>query len=78
MPSLSSRTVEMPANWTREPQGARANPQPVQSFPNPAPVYIQRTPFLASSIPAIAATQDAALRQFYGGRILPARRVSQT
>jgi hypothetical protein len=75
MPSLSSRTVSMP-DWMRAQQ--RAPDQPITTHhPTPAPVYLGRSPVMISSMPGIAATQDGAMRQFYGGRVLPSRRVSQ-
>jgi hypothetical protein len=75
MPSLRNRAVDAP-DWMRARE--RAPSQPIlQHFPTPPPIYIARSPVLISSLPGIASTQDAALRQFYGGRILPTRRVTQ-
>lgn len=75
MPSLNSRSVDLSSNYAQVQPGAAA--QPASSIPTPAPHYIGRSPMMTSSLPSIASTHDAALRQFYGGRNLPVRRVSQ-
>jgi hypothetical protein len=77
MPSLISRSVDVSDRWARAQNGAPAS-QMIPHFPTPPPNYVSRSPFLQSSIPSIASTQDGALRQFYGGRHLPMRRVGLT
>jgi hypothetical protein len=74
MPSLSSRSVNLPSHIKVPPQpvGVRAE------IPTPPPTYVGRHPFMLSSLPGIATTDDSAMRQFFGGRIAPMRRVART
>ena len=75
MPSLSSRSINLSNTHVR------VTPEPVgigqQPLPTPLPIGVLRSPLMLTSMPAIAATSEAAMRQFYGGRGLPMRRVSQ-
>jgi hypothetical protein len=73
MPSLNSRTVDIATSHVR----ALPIESPAPILPTPHPPYLGRHPRMISSLPTIFATQDAALRQFYGNN-LPGRRVSQT
>ena len=49
---------------------------PFQPYPAPEPVSgIRRSPVIISSLPIISTNVDGILRQFYGGRNLPIRRI---
>lgn len=76
MPSISTRSTNLAS--TR----VRATPNPVgvgvpAPMPTPQPPYVGRGPTMISSLPTIGSAEDAALRQFYGGRNLPLRRLTR-
>lgn len=80
MPSLSSRQIDVSSSHVRARGGpieAPISPAPI-AMPTPQPPYLGRHPRMISSMPGVYATADAAIRQFYGGRNVPARRVAPT
>lgn len=74
MPSLRESAIELsPSRYRRLP----SEPAPFQPNPAPAlPIGVQRATVMISSLPPIATDVDGVLRQFYGGRNLPFRRLS--
>ena len=76
MPSISTRTTKISSTHVR------ATPNPVgvgapALMPTPQPPYVGRNPTMISSLPTIGTAEDASLRQFYGGRNLPFRRLTR-
>lgn len=73
MPGISTRSTNISSTHTR------ATPEPVgikmPNMPTPIAYYLTRGSFLLSSLPTIGTSEDASLRQFYGGRNLPMRRL---
>ena len=72
MPSIESRSADISGTYAKTQPGPPVNGAP--AMPTPHPPYVGRHPRMISSLPAVFATQDAALRQFYGQNI-PGRRV---
>jgi hypothetical protein len=73
MPSLKESRIEFdPGRYRRLPiQQPIFNP----ALPPEAPVAIRRSPVMISSLPPISTSVDGVLRQFYGGRNVPTRRL---
>lgn len=77
MPSISTRTTPITSTHVRatpNPVGVGAAPA---HMPTPQPPYLGRNPVMLSSLPTIGTAEDASLRQFYGGRNLPMRRLTR-
>lgn len=79
MPSLNSSQITLdPQRYKRhDPTDPIAPIQPVRDpvqSPQPPP-YLQRSTILISSLPSISTDVDGIVRQFYGGRPLPMRRL---
>jgi hypothetical protein len=74
MPSLRDSLIEFdPKRYGRVPiqQPRLFNP----AMPPELPIAIRRSPVMISSLPPISTSVDGVLRQFYGGRNVPTRRL---
>lgn len=74
MPSLKNSLVSLGGGYSPIKVSSPIVPARPVSAPI-APVTIQRSPVMISSLPSISTNVDGIVRQFYGGRPLPTRRL---
>lgn len=76
MPSVASRATSLANHYSKAP--AQPGNVPFSpGMPTPLSPWLGRGAMMISSLPSPGTSYDSALRQFYGGRNLPARRVGK-